>query len=227
MHKLLLLITLLSGFVFPVQAHDPGLSRASVELYETGLEIHMAFARKDIEVLLPMDADHDGTVTTGEFSAVRAELQRIIMAGIDVRDAKGKYQLKSVHIEPASGDSVDVDVYYSNINASVIQLHIPLIAQLARGHRQYLTVKDANGTLLAQYMLDANSPPVLLGGTGPDGFRIFREYLVQGVWHIWIGFDHILFVLTLLLPAVLVYEKSRWKPRDKLRPAIKDALAAS
>jgi len=224
MYKLLLLIAFLSGFVSPVQAHDPGLSRASVQLHETGLVVHMAFARKDIEVLLPTDADHDGTVTTDELSAVQAELQLIIMAAIDVRDAKGKYQVKSVHIEPASGDTVNVDIYYDNINASAIQIHIPLIAQLARGHRQYLAVKDANGNLLAQYILDATSPPVLLDGSGPDGFSVFREYLVEGVWHIWIGFDHILFLLTLLLPAVLVYEKSRWQSRDKLRPAMTDAL---
>jgi hypothetical protein len=31
-----------------------------------------------------------------------------------------------------------------------------------------------------------------------------REYVRHGVWHIWIGFDHILFLLSLLLPAVLV-----------------------
>jgi len=224
MYKLLLLITLLSGFVAPVQAHDPGLSRASIELHETGLALHMVFSRKDIEVLLPMDADHDGTVTTDEFSAVQAELQQIIMAAIDIRDATGKYQAKSVHIEPASGDGVKVDIDYGNSNVSGIQIRIPLIAQLARGHRQYLTVKDANGNLLAQHLLDATSPPVLLGGIGPGRFSIFREYLVQGVWHIWIGFDHILFLLTLLLPAVLVYEKSRWQPRDTLRPAMTDAL---
>jgi hypothetical protein len=32
----------------------------------------------------------------------------------------------------------------------------------------------------------------------------FVQYLWQGVWHIWIGFDHILFLLALLLPAVLL-----------------------
>ena len=31
----------------------------------------------------------------------------------------------------------------------------------------------------------------------------FADYLREGVWHIWVGFDHILFLLSLLLPAVL------------------------
>ena len=33
----------------------------------------------------------------------------------------------------------------------------------------------------------------------------FVDYLREGVWHIWIGFDHILFLLSLLLPAVLLW----------------------
>jgi hypothetical protein len=41
--------------------------------------------------------------------------------------------------------------------------------------------------------------------------RAFGQYLVEGIWHIWIGFDHILFLLSLLLPAVLVHEARRWR----------------
>ena len=33
------------------------------------------------------------------------------------------------------------------------------------------------------------------------------------MWHIWIGFDHILFLLSLLLPAVLVYRDRAWHGR--------------
>ena len=32
----------------------------------------------------------------------------------------------------------------------------------------------------------------------------FLDYGNEGVWHIWTGYDHILFLLSLLLPAVLV-----------------------
>jgi hypothetical protein len=42
----------------------------------------------------------------------------------------------------------------------------------------------------------------------------FVDYLREGVWHIWIGFDHILFLLSLLLPAVLAWDAAaaRWQP---------------
>jgi hypothetical protein len=31
-------------------------------------------------------------------------------------------------------------------------------------------------------------------------WQTLKQYLVDGMWHIWIGYDHILFLLSLLLP---------------------------
>jgi hypothetical protein len=45
------------------------------------------------------------------------------------------------------------------------------------------------------------------------------------VWHIWIGIDHILFLLALLLPAVLRREGGRWLPAPSYRFAFWDVLA--
>jgi hypothetical protein len=39
-----------------------------------------------------------------------------------------------------------------------------------------------------------------------------RDFIWQGVLHIWIGTDHILFIITLLLPAVLIYQGTMWSP---------------
>jgi hypothetical protein len=52
----------------------------------------------------------------------------------------------------------------------------------------------------------------------------FGLYLVEGTWHIWIGFDHILFLLSLLLPAVLVHEARRWTGVGSFRAALTEVL---
>jgi hypothetical protein len=44
-------------------------------------------------------------------------------------------------------------------------------------------------------------------------------YIRQGAHHIWIGYDHILFVCSLLLPAVLLRSKNQWLPVDGLAGA--------
>lgn len=53
--------------------------------------------------------------------------------------------------------------------------------------------------------------------------RQFFAFVRKGVWHIWIGFDHILFLLALLLPAVLVRNVG-WRGVDRMATAFRDVL---
>lgn len=46
-----------------------------------------------------------------------------------------------------------------------------------------------------------------------------RDFIWQGVLHIWIGTDHILFIITLLLPAVLIYQETKWNPVSSFKEA--------
>ncbi len=38
-----------------------------------------------------------------------------------------------------------------------------------------------------------------------------RNFMNEGIWHIWIGYDHVLFLLSLLLPAAMVREGKNWR----------------
>ena len=49
-------------------------------------------------------------------------------------------------------------------------------------------------------------------------------YVREGVWHIWIGFDHVLFLLSLLLPAVLRRDAGRWVQADRFAPVFWEVL---
>lgn len=46
-----------------------------------------------------------------------------------------------------------------------------------------------------------------------------RQFIWEGVWHIWIGIDHILFLVVLLLPAVLRREERDWRPASSFSKA--------
>ncbi len=52
----------------------------------------------------------------------------------------------------------------------------------------------------------------------------FIDYAREGVWHIWIGFDHILFLLSLLLPAVLLWRAPGWLAVETFRAAFVDVF---
>ncbi|NNE68648.1 MAG: HupE/UreJ family protein [Pyrinomonadaceae bacterium] len=60
----------------------------------------------------------------------------------------------------------------------------------------------------------------------------FYAMVKLGVWHIWIGIDHILFLLALLLPSVLMFGKNEElddiamvrEPADRFRPALMNVV---
>ena len=53
---------------------------------------------------------------------------------------------------------------------------------------------------------------------------VFLQYLHEGIWHIWMGYDHILFLLSLLLPAVLYRQAGLWHPTLRFRPALMEVV---
>jgi hypothetical protein len=63
-----------------------------------------------------------------------------------------------------------------------------------------------------------------LGLAATSAWETLRQYVVEGTWHIWIGFDHILFLVALLLPAVLVRRDQAWNPSPGLGRAALEVL---
>jgi hypothetical protein len=51
-------------------------------------------------------------------------------------------------------------------------------------------------------------------------WRGFLALVRLGVWHIWIGIDHILFLVALVLPSVLRRENGRWQPAPSFGRAL-------
>jgi hypothetical protein len=58
----------------------------------------------------------------------------------------------------------------------------------------------------------------------PGVFAHFNQFLREGTWHIWHGYDHILFLLALLIPAVLQWDKDKWSGTPTFRPALLNVL---
>jgi hypothetical protein len=98
-----------------------------------------------------------------------------------------------------------------------------LFFSLDPSHRGLLRVDAPTGTETA--VLSPERPQHLMNAAPASGWQPFASYWKEGVWHIWIGFDHILFLLALLLPAVLWWENGRWRPTMALRTVLLETTA--
>jgi hypothetical protein len=69
-------------------------------------------------------------------------------------------------------------------------------------------------------ILSPHEPTQTLDLSRSTLWRGFLALVRLGVWHIWIGLDHILFLVALVLPSVLRREGGRWVPAPNFGPAL-------
>ena len=69
-------------------------------------------------------------------------------------------------------------------------------------------------------ILSPSEPTQTLDLTSSSLWRGFLALVRLGVWHIWIGLDHILFLVALILPSVLRRENGRWRPAERFGGAL-------
>lgn len=92
-------------------------------------------------------------------------------------------------------------------------------------HRGLLMIETNWGTGTfeneAQVSLDftGDNTSQRLDLTDSSVWRGFAVLVRQGIHHIWIGIDHILFLIALLLPSVVRRESGVWTPVTEFRPA--------
>ncbi|MEO8600361.1 MAG: HupE/UreJ family protein, partial [bacterium] len=81
-----------------------------------------------------------------------------------------------------------------------------------------------SGTQASTAIFSPGSPHQTLVLRGARTMAQFRDYVVTGIWHIWNGFDHILFLLSLLLPAVLKIVDRQHRPSESFKASFFDVL---
>ena len=186
-----------------VFAHDPGLSAAALKLNGDRVEAHLTYARADIELLAPMDADRDGAVSAAEFAQAKPQLQTLAAAAITVsaNDQPVSFAVNGVELDDSNG----VHFHFSFAKPEAFTFQSNLIERLPRGHRQYVELIGGE-KLIGSKMLTAGAisyQPTAAALTeaakAGQSFGTFREFFALGLEHIAFGFDHLAFLFALLL----------------------------
>jgi hydrogenase/urease accessory protein HupE len=191
-------------------AHPPGLSSADLTVKPDGIDAKITFAVQDIEAFVPMDADQDAEVTAAEMDAATIRIVKFVTNEMTLL-ADGKA------INPTSANTVRFDKQ----NNATIELHFPatalttvgfqskLLAKLPANHKQYATFKDINGKELGKKMLQQtantleislkNSVAPATASSESHPTSTFTDFLKLGIEHILTGYDHLLFLFSLLV----------------------------
>jgi hydrogenase/urease accessory protein HupE len=189
-------------------AHDPGLSSLTIRPRSSGLEATLTLAAKDAAQIAELDENHDGTVTQVEFAQARRQLDTAVAKQVLIA-ADGKVAKdKSIRSRLDENNNVEVHLDFGATGFSSLEIQSNLIASLALGHRQYLQVQNSTGETVFERLLSAGADRVTVQMPRTNAsiasfeiVRSFANFLSVGVKHILTGYDHLLFLLGLLVVA--------------------------
>jgi hypothetical protein len=222
MKRLVLLIALLlSGPAAAHKASDSFLQLAPGA--QTALSGHWDIALRDLEVAIGLDGrvdgQRDGKITRGELRAAGTDISSYALARLQLNAGGENCRLESgaiVVAQHSDGAYARLPLRADCAASGPLTLRYALLFDLDPTHRGLLRYAAAGGDDVAAetFVLSPEQPQASLRVQTRGALITFTEYLWQGVWHIWIGADHILFLLTLLLPAVLLRRDGHWQARE-------------
>ena len=179
----LLTAALAFGFQASTAAHDPGLSALDVRVLPDRVVATLSLAPGDARLLVAEQGD--------ALEAIALDSIEVVLDG-----ARLAGRVESRSTESETGGTV-VLAFDGRIGARLtVRSSVP--ARLARGHRELLTVRGPDGSLMAERMLDDREGSVDLR-MAPSGSALASQFFALGLRHILAGYDHLVFLAALLL----------------------------
>ena len=211
-----------SLFSANVFAHKPSDSYLTLAHDESAVHGQWDIALRDLDAAIGLDANGDGEITWGEVRARQREIAAYALSRLDVASGGMACALKVDEqlIDQHTDGSYAVLRLSGNCpqNGPALLIDYRLLFDIDPTHRG-----------LMQYMHGGRSESVIFSNDArvqtvgaETAWKQFIAYVHEGVWHIWLGFDHILFLLSLLLPAVLLRLDGKWMPASSFRSAFWD-----
>jgi hypothetical protein len=215
-------------FLWPASAsaHKPSDSYLALTVQGATVEGQWDIALRDLDFTVGLDANADGEITWGEVKAKHAEIAAYAMARLPIA-ANGvacPLAVREHLIDNHSDGAYAVMRFSAACSQAPDELKITyrLFFDIDPQHKGLLRLEANGATRTAIFGPETAQQTIKL--SRPSLSQQFLDYLATGVEHIWRGYDHILFLLSLLLPAVVVRDKKQWLPSKSFRASFIDVL---
>ncbi len=226
-----LLSILLCLLALPAQAHKPSDAYLRLNLQGATLEQRFDIALRDLDRELDLDADADGALQWGELRSRAPAIQALAEQGLslDLRDAKGRackpdaYRPLQISSHSDGRYAVLSRSWHCEAPPQDLTLNYRLFAASDPTHRGIARLEQGTHEARLLVLAPDGRPQQLKLGDAAAALGL-GGFFLEGVHHIWIGIDHVLFLLVLLLPAVLLRLSVSWAPAPVLRPALVEVI---
>ncbi len=189
-------------------------------------KVILDFESDNLDKFIDLDANKNGLISWKEIKVKKQEIVQFVLPHIKI-STDGKICKNSL---------VDFQVY-RRVHQSYIKLHIDLLCpapknetkifynlffDVDREQKAFFSIKNQNSS--QPMMLSTHTKEISVKLQQSSPFQSFMNFLLEGIWHIWIGFDHILFLLMLLIPSVIYYKSKEIVPQSSLKKTLLEVL---
>ena len=199
--RTILLCVLIAYGGATAQAHQVNLSTARVELSPQRLvAVEVALKGSDADRLVGTQVfdEQKGLVDPAKVAASAAPIAAYVGAHVAVTGTDGTPCAPGAAEVVADGDGVIIRNSFSCQNvAGDLVYHSTVLTASERTARQVVLI--GAGENAAQALLDDTHTTVTLSAPAPPLWATMRRYLVTGIEHIFLGYDHIAFLIAIVL----------------------------
>jgi hypothetical protein len=213
----ILMLSVLAAW--PALAHKSSDAYLQLASTPSGLTVRVDVALRDLDVALDLDADGDGRLTWGEIKAAWPAIESYVSRGVDIAGCALHPTGRSLE-RRADGAYAVVELGSDCQLRAEPSIRYGLMRGIDATHRGIAKIELAGEPPIVR-VLDPGQAVAAVGAapaTAPAPGAI--AFLREGVLHILTGYDHVLFLLCLLLPAAMRRTPSGWQPVGGLKEAV-------
>jgi hypothetical protein len=218
----LLLCALLFWLAPGIFGHQTTDSYLSLSVTNKQIEGRWAISLRDLDHILTVDEDKDGEVSDTELSKATPKIEQYAFSRL-------KVVVDSQQVEPQrTGFELEEhsDAVYATLlfvlrpetNPSDFLITYTLFNDTDPLHRGLFRFDLPNRTATAIFSPAQPTQRFVIGAAETP--KQLLNFIQEGVWHIWTGYDHILFLIALLLPSALRRQAEGWAPTESRRAAL-------
>lgn len=230
-------------FIIPtqtVEAHSPDQGYLYLRIYGEAMGGRFELAAKDINRAIGTNLDDELSIEM--ITPHLDKLYAYFISRSSFQSALGKYTIRFTEPDVlALGDKADFVRFNFEMEGVTkipdnLDVEYNLIFDKHDIHRGMLIIEYnwkagiVDNEALFSHVFTPEDTKTTLSLTDASIWKGFVALVKLGIWHIWIGLDHILFLVALILPAVVrrrsevepvtdVATSNDWVPVSKFRPA--------
>lgn len=225
MMRMLLTLALLL-ISLPAWAHKPSDSYLSLTVGDNQIEGRWDIALRDVDEAIGLDADGDGSITWGEVKLKHHAIATYALSRLTLSSDEKPCRITTrKHLIDNHTDGAYAVLRFTATCQNTIErlgADYRLLFDLDAQHKGLLRLTHGAVTTTAIFGQEMPSQQFTIGEGST--WRQVRQYLREGIWHIWLGYDHVLFLLALLLPAVLRRVEGQWEPARNFLSAFREVV---